>query len=166
MELSRLFSGLSVLDLGCGYGQYVHYLTPMCSSVEGYDGNPLTPTLSRGLCKVADLTEPQIFKPAQWVLCLEVGEHVPRGLEEPFLDNIAFHALYGVVISWAVRGQGGRGHINTHTPEEVENLFLARPRCFAKNALCTSRLREAASFSYFKRNLLVLNRLFSFKDWE
>ena len=55
----------------------------------GFDGNPNTPELTNNLCKVLDLSIPKQFnKPFDWVMTLEVGEHLPQQFEDIFIQNI------------------------------------------------------------------------------
>ena len=57
--------------------------------------------------KFLDLTLPQYWLPRyDWVLSLEVLEHIPSDFETTVLDNIDRAAGHGVVLSWAVPGQG------------------------------------------------------------
>jgi len=52
-----------------------------------------------------DLTLPQYGLPLyDWVISLEVAEHIPAESEAIYLDNIVRHAREGVVLSWAVPG--------------------------------------------------------------
>ena len=53
-----------------------------------------------------DLTTPNTLRVYDWILCLEVGEHIPKKYESVLIDNIASHARVGAVISWAIPGQG------------------------------------------------------------
>jgi len=60
---------------------------------------------SEGRVSYLDLTLPQYGLPLyDWVISLEVAEHIPAESEAVFLDNIVRHAREGVVLSWAVPG--------------------------------------------------------------
>lgn len=52
-----------------------------------------------------------------WVLSLEVAEHLPRSMEPVFVFNLDRHAKEGVVLSWARKGQGGSHHVNEQNGE-------------------------------------------------
>src|SRR6266487_1650306 len=81
-ELASFFRSKSVVDLGCGPGRYVSLLRNSGVECDGYDGNPHTETLSGGLCGVLDLSAPvDLRHKYDWVLSLEVGEHIPREYE-------------------------------------------------------------------------------------
>ena len=63
--------------------------------------------------KYLDLTIPQYGLPAyDWIISLEVAEHIPKEFESTYLDNIVRHAVEGIIISWAIPGQDGVQHIN------------------------------------------------------
>ena len=47
----------TVLDLGAGPGEYAHFFENGDIPCDCYDGNPHTETLSKGKCKVLDLTD-------------------------------------------------------------------------------------------------------------
>ncbi|KAK7004434.1 hypothetical protein BgiMline_005954, partial [Biomphalaria glabrata] len=52
--------------------------------------------------KFLDLTSPQYDVPIfDWVLSIEVGEHIPPQYEDTYLDNLARHAREGLILSWA-----------------------------------------------------------------
>jgi tryptophanyl-tRNA synthetase len=42
-----------------------------------------------------------------WIISLEVAEHIPEKYEAVYLDNIFRHAKEGIILSWAVPGQIG-----------------------------------------------------------
>lgn len=155
--LAEMFFGQAVIDLGCGSGSYVQHLNSHDIDCVGYDGNPCTEEISDGVCKVADLAEqcffPQVY---DWVLCLEVGEHMPEEFEPCLLDNIHRHNKKGVVISWAVPGQGGRGHVNCRTNHYVQSLFS--PLNYRYDWPVTSCLRRAAKKNWFKNTLMVFRK--------
>ena len=51
---------------------------------------------------------------ADWVMSLEVAEHIPPQFTDAFLRNVRCHARVGAVISWALPSQrGGLGHTCT-----------------------------------------------------
>lgn len=110
-----------VLDVGCGDGFYTNYITQHSRSTVcmGIDGNPHTRELGGTLCSVQDVTKPLHLTRVDWVLSLEVGEHIPQEYEEIFLNNLHRHNRDGIVLSWAVRGQGGDGHVNCKDNEEI-----------------------------------------------
>jgi len=110
------YAGHTVLDLGCGDGYYTKLLRENPYSVgnkiqcDGYDGNPNTPQLTNGICGILDLTVSfKLVKKYHTVLCLEVGEHIPKTYFLNFIENIHNNNTEEVILSWAIPGQGGHG---------------------------------------------------------
>ena len=50
---------------------------------------------------------------------LEVAEHIPLENEEAYLDNCCKLCEIGCILSWALPGQGGLGHVNEQPNEYV-----------------------------------------------
>lgn len=149
---------LTVLDLGCGDGKYVKYLKRKGFIVDGVDGNPFTVDITNGLCRIADITKPLAATRAfGYVLSLEVGEHIPFHLSLKYLDNVCKHATKGVILSWAVLGQAGYGHINCQSNEWVETEMGRRG--FERAMGSEERLRDAAKIKWFKDTLMVYTRI-------
>ena len=79
----------SILDLGCGPGDYADKFIKEGFQCDCYDGNPNTLDLSNNLCKVLDLSIPvNLNKKYDCVLSLEVGEHIPKEYESIFIENL------------------------------------------------------------------------------
>lgn len=112
---------LTVLDAGCGDAYYTNFLRTHQIHATGVDGNPYTKEISYSefVLPGVDLTQPLSLGLFNWVLCLEVGEHIPKEREDVFLDNLNTHNKDGIIISWAVENQGGDGHINCHNNDYV-----------------------------------------------
>ncbi len=145
----------SVLDIGCGKGDYVTALRGVDVEANGIDGNPNTPEISGGVCDVADVSQP-IDRPADWVFCMEVGEHVPVEFEDSVFANVCNNARRGIILSWAEPGQGGLGHVNEQLPEFVRKRIEARG--FRLDQQATERLRSRSTLPWFQRNLQVFER--------
>ena len=58
-----------------------------------------------------------------WILSLEVGEHIPKEFESAFIQNLTRNAKKGIIISWAIKGQGGYGHFNEQNNKYIKNLL-------------------------------------------
>ena len=149
----------SFLDMGCGQGGYVRRLRDAGKSAVGLDGNPHTKNLP--YCCVCDLTVPMNgeFDKRDWVVSLEVGEHIPEQYEQTFLDNIAHCSRRGVIISWAVPGDIGTGHVNCRPLEWLQEQM--EKRGFWLDVDITEHLRNAATLPYFKRKVTVFMRPYS-----
>lgn len=154
--IGALFAGQSVIDLGCGLGDYVKYYRHLCKNIEGYDGNPHTEELSEGLCKTADLSKKQAFGKFDWVLSLEVGEHIPQCHESTFVYNLCSHATKGVVLSWAVPGQPGFGHVNCRENKDV--VAMMREYDFVYDFASSLILRTFATAPWFKNTVMIFHK--------
>ncbi|CAG2225446.1 unnamed protein product [Mytilus edulis] len=120
--LSELLQGKNVASFGDGTGEYKTKLLGLgqIKSYDSYDGGPFTEEESKGNVKYMDLTIPHFGLPVyDWVVSIEVAEHIPKEYEEIFLDNIFRHANEGIILSWAVPGQGGLNHVNNKPIEYV-----------------------------------------------
>ena len=104
-----------------------------------------------------DLTLPQYWLPRyDWVLSMEVLEHIPAQFETTVLDNIDRAAGHGVVLSWAVPGQDGFHHVSNRSPTYVEQTMLNRG--FTMDLNTSLALRNTATLSWLRRNIMVFIR--------
>eukprot|EP00966_Prymnesium_polylepis_P250148 5783121-Prymnesium_polylepis.1 len=113
----------TMVDFGAGVGQYGHALLSLQPSAEheymGYDGAGNVEEWTAGFVRFFDLTLPLSLPRRDWVLSLEVGEHVPARFEDMYLRNLHAHNCKGIILSWAHPGQLGTGHINNRAAEYV-----------------------------------------------
>jgi GT2 family glycosyltransferase len=156
LGLKNLFGTSKILDLGCGPGYYTKYFLENKIESEGYDGNPNTPTISNGLCQVADLTQPHDFGKKDWVLSLEVGEHIPKEYESTFIQNLTDHSTKGIVLSWATPGQPGDGHVNCQSNQYVIDLMAKNGFDFDQSS--SEKLRNLAELWWFKNTIMVFKK--------
>jgi len=144
--IATLFDG-DFVDIGCGNGSYVRYLEAKGHDCIGYDGSPMTDY------RIADFSIPQDVGTYDNVLCLEVGEHIPEQYEQIFLNNVCLASKKYVILSWAIPGQGGTGHVNCR-----ENYYIIggmQKRGFLIDPVKTEILRYEASISWFKNTILI-----------
>lgn len=160
----------SILDLGAGVGQYGHALRSRHARVawRGYDGAGDVERFTDGYVHYADLTLPTLALPrADYVLSLEVGEHIPREHELTLVRNLHAHACRGVVLSWAC--YGGHQHVNRRSNEHVIGIFEALGYAYDRHASHEMRrppLRAKLERNYsnrvygwFARSLMIFHRL-------
>jgi cyclopropane fatty-acyl-phospholipid synthase-like methyltransferase len=144
----------SIIDLGCGNGSYSKEFKKEGFSCDCYDGNPNTKELTGGLCSEINLAEEiDLNKKYDCVVSLEVGEHIPKEFESIFIDNIIKHSKGLIILSWAVVGQGGRGHVNERDNDYIEKTFLDKG--WKRNKEKEKELREKSSLSWFKKTIMV-----------
>ena len=156
--LLRMWGGQSVIEIGAGLGCYSAALRAAGTSVSAYDGAQNVHQLTGGLVNSADVTAPTaIREAADWVFCLEVGEHIPRPKTQTFLQNVLDPACSGVVLSWSDSCNGrGVGHVNCMNTTTVEGLLAGYG--FALDAPATQQAREACDWAYLRPGLMVFRR--------
>ena len=114
-QLSIFFKGKRVASFGDGPGLYKKYFdsTNLLEVYDAYDGAPFAENTTEGRVKFLDLSVPQYGLPVyDWIMSLEVAEHIPAKYEKIFMSNLVRHAIKGIILSWAVPGQGGHFHVN------------------------------------------------------
>jgi cyclopropane fatty-acyl-phospholipid synthase-like methyltransferase len=147
-----------IVDFGCGEGNYVRYFRENNIEAEGYDGNPITPELSKGMCKIQDLSEPfYLGKTFDWVISLEVGEHIPHQYERIFIENLMKHTEKGIILSWAVKNQGGTGHFNEQNNDYIKSVFSNYG--YINDIETENKLRDQASIGWFKNTIMVFRKI-------
>lgn len=154
-ELALLFAQRTVAEFGAGKGCYTSMLRRFGIHVEGYDGLPDTVGRS-DFMHVADLTEHLKLPTADWVLMLEVAEHVPAPFEEALLSNVDRHSREGAVLSWS-NDRAGNGHANPRNGGYVQAVM--RRRGFKLDMATTKTLRQSvATWHWLRHNLQVFRR--------
>ena len=115
-----------LIDFGCGMGDYLKKLhNNGFSNLHGFEGEVRKG--SPNFVDSWDLTNPiknyknydHLKKNAYNSICLEVGEHIPKQYESIFLDNITSLTTNKIILSWAIIGQLGDGHVNCMNNDEV-----------------------------------------------
>jgi SAM-dependent methyltransferase len=120
----------SVLDVGCGYGTWLHaWQDAGVGDIYGVDGPWVDPArleiatplfLSHDLGRSFDLG-----RRFDLVESLEVAEHLPAASASTFVDSLARHGDL-VLFSAAPPGQGGEHHVNEQPYDYWRELFRAR----------------------------------------
>lgn len=165
VQLVRSSESKRVYDFGCGRGWFVEAIKEQLPdiTVYGFDGNPQVEELGEEY-HVIDLAEPlkgdnllALLKPSDLSICIEVGEHIPAEYMNQFLNNLCSATGNLLVMSWAVDGQIGHGHVNCMSNEDVEGHLLKRG--FVRNVALEVMLRAAATeLPYFRDTVMVYNR--------
>jgi len=149
---------LSVNDFGAGVGQYGRELLAREPKLKyaGYDGAGNIVNRSNGFVQFFDLTLPLSLPRADWVLCLEVGEHVPHQHEAMLIRNLHVHNRRGVILSWAPLDRYGLNHVNNHNPVYVCQVF--NELNYSVDRHLTERLRKHARH-WIKDHIFVFRRI-------
>lgn len=150
--LTEMFMGKIVIDIGCGTGDYVRHLRKNGIYTLGVDGNPYTPEFDV-TCQCYDFAIPQNLGQHDWVMSIEVGEHIPNEYEDCFLENLDRHNKIGIVLSWAVVGQPGRGHVNCHDNQYVKDKMTLLG--YSNDIEAETRLRACANHGHLRKTIMV-----------
>jgi 2-polyprenyl-3-methyl-5-hydroxy-6-metoxy-1,4-benzoquinol methylase len=149
----------NVADLGCGKGNYCAYFKKHgWTNIDAYEGTPDIELISAYKpIKQIDLSKEAIIHfRYDFVLCLEVGEHIPKEKEDIFIANLNKWTRNIIVLSWAIEGQAGNGHVNCRNNSYI--LDKMSEYGFTGDMLISARLREASTLAWFKNTLMWLER--------
>jgi len=147
----------SVVDFGCGSGEYINLIRQNNIDGIGYDGNPNTKELYPD-GEILDLTQLHDLEDKfTWAMSLEVGEHIPPEYEDTFIQNLHMNNLKGIILSWALIGQCGDGHIN-----EQNNPYIKQKVCglgYENDVTQETLFRKSATLHWFKKTIMVFRRI-------
>lgn len=143
----------SVYDFGCGKGEYLKALVKLDSSIEatGFEGHQTDGEFPNIVKE--DLSKKINLPIVDMVISIEVGEHIPEEFEQVFIDNICLHAKDHIILSWAVEGQWGLGHVNCKNNDYVIDQISKRGWVFDSNT--TSEMRKVMPNIWIKNTLMV-----------
>ncbi|KAK9907483.1 hypothetical protein WJX75_004473 [Coccomyxa subellipsoidea] len=128
-NLAAFFGPRSVLDLGCGLGEYGRAFQELGVAWEGFDGVENIEEITDHFVRWADLTVPQWFgHKHDWVMSLQVGETIPAKYEQAYLENLIRHARYGIVLTWTPPQLNAEasGHGNAKSAADVIEAMVQR----------------------------------------
>eukprot|EP00922_Rhytidocystis_sp_ex-Travisia-forbesii_P065248 GHVS01096962.1.p1 GENE.GHVS01096962.1~~GHVS01096962.1.p1 ORF type:complete len:244 (+),score=17.78 GHVS01096962.1:2-733(+) len=153
----------SVVDVGCGLADYLKTLK--CEGVDclGFDANTGTAHRTTNISVIADVTlplpsPPWDFRfPADWALCISVGEQIPRAREAQFLENLDMVQSRGLIVSWDSHWSRTPGGHNFKSEKELLHLF-EHIMCYKLDQEATEELREAASLRTLSEGLYCFRK--------
>jgi tryptophanyl-tRNA synthetase len=134
--LSSYLKSKTVASFGDGPGAYKKLITDLnqVNCYDAYDGAPYVEITTENSVKFLDLSLPIYHLPQtyDWIVSLEVAEHIPAEFESVYLDNLVRHAKEGIILSWAKLGQGGYSHVNNRDIEYIKHQLSIRKFKFDK----------------------------------
>lgn len=141
--LQERYGPASVLDLGCGTGNYLRYFAARGCEVLGIEGSPagLARVPDSVLALQFDLRAPlRINRKFDLVMSIEVAEHIPGRHARNLVASICRHAGGMVLFTAAPPGTPGDDHVNCRDRAYWDELFAERG--FAFDAEQSRRLME------------------------
>jgi len=157
--MQELFRPSSVVDIGCGIGQWLReFKAAGVTKILGIDG-PWVPfgelLIRKDEYLPFDFTEGKINLDTTFdlAICLEVAEHLPESNADSLVEMVASFSET-IVFSAAVPGQGGYLHVNEQWPSFWMKKFARQG--FQAFDLIRPALSETAEVDFFyKQNALV-----------
>lgn len=154
--LSKFLTGKKVASFGDGPGVYKELLLEYGEvlSYDSFDGAPFAEETTNKNVQFLDLSVPIYhLNKYDWVISLEVAEHIPAEFEHIYIDNLVRHATQGVILSWAKIGQGGHSHINNRDFEYVKTKM--EEKGLMHDFKSSINLQKQSTFTYFQSNINV-----------
>ena len=158
-RIVSMYRPFMTADVGCGNGRYCKFFKDHgWPNVHGYEGTQDIKKLGvYDDIMVVDLTKRRWVEITyDFVLCIEVGEHIPTKFEQVFIDNLCEYVHKDLILSWATPGYKGRGHFNEQTNEYVISEFEKRGLIYMLNH--SEVLKKATSLKWFKDTLMIFRR--------
>ena len=124
---------------------------------DSFDGAPYAPETTNNNVNFLDLSVPIYhLDKYDWVISLEVAEHIPEKFENIFIENLVRHSKEGIILSWAAVGQGGHSHVNTRDFPYIKSKMEEKGYMFDEEN--SAAFKKAATFGWFKNNVNVFRR--------
>lgn len=153
-----------VVDWGCGQATYLRYLHDIgFKDLRGYEGTQQN--FEYGNVVLWDLVvcppDTPIVNYSTNKICLEVGEHIPEMHLEAFINNICYGIGKGrkLILSWAVPGQDGIGHVSCRHNIWVINEFEKRGFKLLADDSLKARAVVEERLNYFRNTIMIFEKL-------
>ena len=105
-----------------------------------------------------NLSQPILLDKKGIVICLEVGEHIPKQYQEILLNNLVNNCDKYLILSWAIRGQGGYGHFNELNNDEILPLIENLGFKYLKELSGEVRMVPEDKCGYFRNTLMIFEK--------
>jgi len=148
-----------IYDFGCGLGDYLKDLYKNgFKNLKGIEADPMKTDYEFEILKL-NLSEPINFEKKGIIICLEVGEHIPKEYQEILLNNIKNNCDKYLILSWAIRGQGGYGHYNELNNDEILPLIENLGFKYLEDLSNEVRLVPENKCGYFRNTLMIFEKI-------
>ncbi len=146
-------------DFGCGDGFYLRHIWEQSGGRKkciGIDASLEIPEKRwEWIIHPVDAASLVSLGPPGSVLCLEVAEHIEARRLPALLANLRRHCNRTLVLSWALRGQGGTRHISCRDPGEVLEMVLPLGFKYNRERSELWRKEAGADLWWFKKSLYI-----------
>lgn len=147
-----------IYDFGCGLGDYLkRFQDEGYVNLVGFEGDPAERSNFADIAK-QDLTEPFEVKQRGICLFLEVAEHIPEQLIGVALSNVINACDKYLILSWAIRGQPGFGHVHCLDNHEVISELEQRGFVLLEKASLDARMAADDFTPWFKDTIMIFER--------
>eukprot|EP00927_Polykrikos_kofoidii_P071534 TRINITY_DN67796_c0_g1_i1.p1 TRINITY_DN67796_c0_g1~~TRINITY_DN67796_c0_g1_i1.p1 ORF type:complete len:401 (-),score=59.61 TRINITY_DN67796_c0_g1_i1:152-1354(-) len=145
-------------DFGALDGQYSSWLNDTgLVTAYAFDGVAGVAEITQGRVSEIDLSRPiKLWRTFDWVMSIEVAEHISPESEATYLRNLASHAVEGLIVSWAPPHVAGEGHINCKSVDESKAIIERLG--FLQDEDATRLLRSEASLKWIGESVALYRR--------
>jgi hypothetical protein len=148
-----------IYDFGCGLGSYLNDLhLKGFKNLKGVEFDPMKNDYDFEILKL-NLSDPILLEKKGIIICLEVGEHIPEKYQEILLNNFVNNCDKYLILSWAVRGQGGYGHYNELNNDEILPLIENLGFKYLEDLSNSVRLVPEDNCGYFRNTLMIFEKI-------
>ena len=110
--------------------------------------------------RIHDLSKPIKFKLKQGTsICLEVLEHIPEEFEDIAIENVTKSCTGKLILSWALEGQGGCGHVNERNSDYVIDRIEKEGFKYKPNLSNVLRDKAGSELWWFRKSIYVFDRV-------
>ena len=100
----------------------------------------------------------QFDEPFDLVMSLEVGEHLPPPqFEDIFMHNLHNNNKSCIILSLAIKGQGGDGHFNEQNTDYIKSKMCDLG--YLNDIKSENKLRKDSSLWWFKNTIMVFRKI-------
>eukprot|EP00921_Rhytidocystis_pertsovi_P002486 GHVQ01004287.1.p1 GENE.GHVQ01004287.1~~GHVQ01004287.1.p1 ORF type:complete len:466 (+),score=72.10 GHVQ01004287.1:188-1585(+) len=152
-----------IADFGAGGGHYSSWLNSTgLVTAYAFEGTPEIDRLTGGRVIRTNLLEDPLILPSwidttDWVLCLEVAEHIPKEKTDVLIEAIDKYAERGAIITWSNSSDNGIHHVNARGLEEWVALIEEKTTLRQDKGLSVSA-RAASDISWISQSATVFVR--------